>query len=76
MKIALRILIAILVITVFLDIMRNRNLSGWGKALWAIGIIILPFLGILVYLIARGGKMTERNLAQAAEQQRVDLQAP
>ena len=54
------ILFFFLVITVFLDIMRNRTLSGWGKALWAIGIIILPFLGIFLYLIVNGDKMHQR----------------
>ena len=49
-----------LVITVFLDIMRNRDLSGWGKALWAVGIIILPFLGIFMYLIVNGSDMNRR----------------
>ncbi len=61
-----------LVITVFLDIMRNRSLSGWGKALWAIGIIILPFLGIFLDLIVNGSDMNRRadEDAQAAEEAR------
>ena len=57
-----------LLITVFVDIFRDHEMSGWGKAAWIIFVIVLPFLGILVYLIARGDKMTERNMAQAAEQ--------
>jgi type VI protein secretion system component VasK len=59
-----------LLIVVFGDIFRSRDLSGWGKALWTIGIIILPWLGVLLYLIARGGKMHERQIqaAQAQEQ--------
>ncbi len=59
-----------LLIMVFGDIFRSRDLSGWGKALWVIGIIILPWLGVLIYLIARGGKMHERQIetAQAQEQ--------
>ncbi len=59
-----------LLIMVFSDIFRSRDLSGWGKALWVIGIIILPWLGVLIYLIARGGKMHERQIesAQAQEQ--------
>lgn len=58
-----------LVITVFVDIMRSDDLSGWAKALWVIGIIILPYLGIFIYLIARGGNMAERQVsdAQAAD---------
>lgn len=58
-----------LLITVFADLFRDHELSGWAKAAWVLFIIFLPFLGILVYLIARGNKMTERNLAAAADQQ-------
>jgi hypothetical protein len=57
-----------LLITVFADIFRDHELSGWGKALWSIFVIVLPFLGIFVYLIARGGKMGERAFAQAQAQ--------
>src|SRR5579863_2149873 len=59
-----------LLITVFIDIFRSRDLGGGAKALWVIFVIILPFLGVFVYLIARGGKMHERAAAQAAEQQK------
>ena len=58
-----------LLIIVFSDIFRSRDLSGWAKALWVIFVIILPFLGILIYLIARGGKMHERAEAQTTQQQ-------
>jgi ABC-type multidrug transport system fused ATPase/permease subunit len=58
-----------LLIMVFSDIFRSRDLSGWGKALWVIGIIILPWLGVLIYLIARGGKMHERQIQAAQAQQ-------
>jgi len=54
-----------LLIAVFSDIFRSHDLSGWGKALWSILIIIFPFIGIFVYLIVRGGKMHEH----AAQQQ-------
>src|ERR1700745_437496 len=57
-----------LLITVFADIFRSSDLSGWGKALWSIFVIVLPFLGIFVYLIARGGKMGERAFQQAQDQ--------
>ena len=57
-----------LLIAVFMDIFRSSDLSGGVKALWVFFIIILPFLGVLVYLIARGGKMHERA-EQAAQQQ-------
>jgi ABC-type multidrug transport system fused ATPase/permease subunit len=58
-----------LLITVFVDIFRSHDMGGWAKALWVIFIIILPFLGVFVYLIARGGKMHERAAQQAAQQQ-------
>jgi ABC-type multidrug transport system fused ATPase/permease subunit len=58
-----------LLITVFIDIFRSRDMGGWAKALWVIFVIILPFLGVFVYLIARGGKMHERAAAEAAQQQ-------
>jgi len=58
-----------LLIMVFIDIFRSRDLSGGAKALWVIFVIILPLLGVLVYLIARGGKMHERAAAEAAQQQ-------
>ena len=50
---------------IIFDIFRSKDLSGWSKALWLIFIIILPFLGVFVYLIARGGSMQERSVRQA-----------
>jgi hypothetical protein len=58
-----------LLIMVFSDIFRSRDMGGWAKALWSIFIIVLPFLGVFVYLIARGGKMHERQAQEAAAQQ-------
>jgi len=58
-----------LLIVVFGDIFRSRDLSGWGKALWTIFIILLPYLGVFVYLIARGHKMQERAVSDAQEQE-------
>ena len=58
-----------LLIIIFSDIFRSRDLSGVAKTFWVLFVIILPFLGIFVYLIARGGKMHERAAAQAAQQQ-------
>jgi len=49
-----------LLIVVFADIFRSADLSGWGKALWTIFVILLPYLGVFVYLIARGGTMHQR----------------
>jgi hypothetical protein len=59
-----------LLITVFIDIFRSRDMGGGAKALWCIFVIILPFLGVFVYLIARGGKMQERAADDAAQQQK------
>ena len=59
-----------LLIMVFMDIFRSRDMGGFAKALWVIFVIVLPFLGVFVYLIARGGKMQERSAQQAAEQQK------
>jgi len=58
-----------LLIVVFSDIFRSHDLGGGAKMLWVLFVIILPFLGIFVYLIARGGKMHERAADQAARQQ-------
>jgi len=60
-----------LLIMVFMDVFRSHDLGGWAKALWAIFIIVIPFLGVFVYLIARGGKMHERQAQEAAAQQKV-----
>ena len=59
-----------LLIVVFSDIFRSHDLGGGAKTLWVIFVIVLPFLGIFVYLIARGGKMQERAANQAAQQQK------
>ena len=58
-----------LVITIFADIIRNHEMSGWAKALWSLFIIFVPFLGIFVYLIANGGSMNERAVESAQAQQ-------
>jgi hypothetical protein len=57
-----------LLIAVFGDIFRSDDLSGWGKALWCIFIIVLPYLGVFVFLIARGKKMQDHALQAAAKQ--------
>ena len=58
-----------LLISLFGDIFRSKDLSGGAKALWTIFIIILPFLGVLVYLIVRGNSMQERALQDAANRE-------
>ncbi len=57
-----------LLILVFIDIFRSHDLSGWAKALWVLFVVIIPFLGVLVYLIARGSEMQERAARQAQRQ--------
>ena len=52
-------------ISIFGDLFRDHDLSGWGKALWTVFLIVLPWLGVLIYLIARGRSMNERARAQA-----------
>lgn len=52
-------------ITVFIDLFRSPDLSGWAKALWFVFILIIPLIGVLVYLIARGDKMHEHAVQQA-----------
>ena len=59
-----------LLIMVFIDIFRSHDIGGVAKALWVIFIIILPFLGVFVYLDRPGGKMHERAAAEAAQQQK------
>jgi len=56
-------------ITIFADIFRRHDIGGWHKAGWVVLIIILPFLGALLYLIAQHDGMRERALKQAQEQQ-------
>ena len=57
-----------ILIYVFIDIFRSRDLSGWAKALWFIFVLFIPLIGVLVYLIARGGEMQQRAQQQAQQQ--------
>jgi hypothetical protein len=54
-----------LLFTVFADVFRRHDISGWGKTAWLIFVIILPFLGVFVYLIAESKGMAERNIERA-----------
>jgi Short C-terminal domain/Phospholipase_D-nuclease N-terminal len=56
-------------ITIFIDIFRRDDIGGWHKAAWVVFVIILPFLGVLVYLIAQHDGMRERSAKQAQAQQ-------
>jgi hypothetical protein len=58
-----------LLITVFADLFRRHDISGWGKAGWTLFVIVLPFLGVFVYLIAQGKQMAERKMADAQASQ-------
>ncbi|QMU69122.1 SHOCT domain-containing protein [Streptacidiphilus sp. P02-A3a] len=51
------------------DLFRDHELSGWWKALWLFGLLVLPFLGVLLYLIVRGRSMTERSVRSAQEKE-------
>ena len=57
-----------IVITVFSDLFRRHDISGWGKAAWVVFVIVLPFLGVLVYLIAQHDGMRERSVKEAQDQ--------
>jgi ABC-type transport system involved in cytochrome bd biosynthesis fused ATPase/permease subunit len=57
-----------ILIMVFIDIFRSHDLSGWAKALWFLFVLFIPLIGVLVYLIVRGGSMHERAAAQARHQ--------
>ncbi len=59
-----------LLIVVFSDIFRSHDMGGAAKALWVIFVVILPYLGVFIYLIARGGSMHERAAQDALQQQK------
>ena len=58
-----------LLITIFADLFRRHDINGWVKALWIIFVIVLPFLGILIYLITQSHGIAERNVKQAQAEQ-------
>ena len=60
-----------LLVMVFADVFRSRDLSGWAKALWCVFIIVMPYLGVFVYLIARGRKMGEHAVEDAQYREEV-----
>ena len=61
-----------LVITVALDLFRRHDISGWGKAIWVIALVVFPLIAVLAYLIFQGRGMADRNV-QRAEEAREDL---
>jgi hypothetical protein len=58
-----------LLVTIIFDLFRSHDLKGWHKAVWLLFIVVLPFLGVLVYLIVRGGGMHERQTQRAQQQE-------
>jgi hypothetical protein len=58
-----------IVVTVLLDIFRRHDIGGWAKAAWVVFVVILPWLGVLIYLIAQHDGMRERSVKQAQAQQ-------
>jgi hypothetical protein len=69
LMIALFVIWLWLLFSVLIDVFRSEDLNGWAKALWVIFVVLMPYLGVLVYLIARGGKMHERALRGAIKHQ-------
>ena len=57
-----------LLFTVFVDVFRRHDISGWKKAAWLIFVIILPFLGVFIYIITENDGMTQRNIERAQAQ--------
>ena len=55
-------------ISVISDLFRRHDISGWGKAAWMLFVVVVPFLGVFVYLIAQGSNMTQRNVEHAQAQ--------
>ncbi len=54
-----------MMITILSDVFRRRDMSGWGKAAWTVFLIVLPFLGALIYLISNSDGMADRNVKQS-----------
>ena len=63
-----------LLVVIFGDLFRRHDISGWGKALWVIALVLFSYLSILAYLITQGRGMAERN-AQQAQQAREELRS-
>ena len=61
-----------LLITVYADLFRRRDISGWGKVLWVIVVLVAPYIGVFAYLISQGRGMAERN-GQQVQQARDEL---
>jgi hypothetical protein len=53
-----------ILITVFMDLFRRHDIGGWAKAAWMVFVIVLPFLGVFIYIVTQGRQMTERRSAE------------
>jgi putative oligomerization/nucleic acid binding protein/phospholipase D-like protein len=58
-----------ILVTVLIDVFRRHDICGWGKAAWTFFIIVLPFLGVFIYLITQGKEMADRRAAEVRESQ-------
>lgn len=63
-----------LVISIFIDIFRSPDLSGWGKAGWSLFVLFVPLIGVLVYLVARGDQMQQRRVDDYQAQQQASAE--
>jgi hypothetical protein len=61
----------VLVCRIFIDIFRDKEASGWAKAGWLVLVLVLPFVGVLAYLIVKGQDMTKREVRSARDQQQL-----
>lgn len=61
-------------ISIVADIFRSDDMSGWAKALWGLFVIVVPWLGVLIYLIARGDSMQERAIRDATKREQATRQ--
>ncbi len=59
-----------IMITILIDLFRDHEMSGWGKAAWVFFLVFVPFLTALIYLIARGGGMRDRAIKEQADQKK------
>jgi hypothetical protein len=53
-----------ILITVLMDLFRRQDIGGWGKAAWTLFVVVLPFLGVFMYLVTQGGRMAERRASE------------
>jgi len=65
-----------LIVVIIGDIFRSADLGGWGKALWTLFVVVLPWIGIVIYLVARGGSMSQRPVSKRQRLESSDIYAP